>query len=52
MSISERRILINNLIAKDTDKALKNNDMTVNYFIIIGYLLQHVKFKSDNLIKP
>ena len=39
MTASERRVLINQLVAEATDKVVANNKIRINCFIQIGLLL-------------
>ena len=52
MTASERRVLINHLVAEATEKVMKNDEMRVNCFVRTGSLLQHTKSEADDLIKP
>ena len=52
MTAGERRVLINNLVAEATEKAMKNDDMRINCFVRTGFLLRYTKSKADDSIKP
>ena len=52
MTASERRVLINHLVAEATEKVMKNDEMRVNCFVMTGSLLQYTKSEADDLIKP
>ena len=39
--ISKRRVLINHLVAEVMEKLIKNDEIRVNYFVKIEYLLQY-----------
>ena len=51
MMASERRALINYLVAETTEKVVKNNEMRVNYFARTSCLVNFINSKANDLIK-
>ena len=52
MTASERRVLINHLVAEATEKVVKKDEMRVGCFVRTGSLLHWTKSEADDLIKP
>ena len=52
LTVSDRRMLMSNLVTKVNDIALKNDNMRVGCFICTGGLIEFTKSDADKLIKP
>ena len=52
MTASERRVLINNIVAEANGVTMMNNGVRVGFFLRTGCLLELTKSSNDDKIKP
>ena len=51
MFVSERYILLTNLVGEVNKKVLNNDEIRINYFICTSCLLEYELSEADNFIK-